>query len=142
MSIYVEFVDILENKISNTKAESVKDVWEVFKDFFSTFHINKPKSVTNFGIMAELSLGSAHSSPLFYFSLHYLVDDGEFNYSEWVYCEFNLTQVDESILTASSIELWDWDHEISDMFNQIENWLTFKVMQERVLPLTVHGTES
>ena len=139
MSIYVEPVEVLKNKIEANAANSVLEVWAVFKSFFINFNENKPQSVTNLGIMSEITLST---SPIFYFSLHYLVDDGECSYSEWVYCEFNLQNVNTSILNEACIELWDWDYQVPDMFQQIESWLVFQTVQDKALSLNVYGAES
>ncbi|QDP00666.1 hypothetical protein [Thalassotalea sp. PS06] len=141
MSIYPPIVEKLKINISARNAKSVAEVWTIFKETFLEFELNKPQFVSNAGIMAEVNFGGTNTSPIFYFSIHYLVDD-ESSYSEWVYCEFRLSEDCISQMSQSVMELWDWDFTSMEMFQEIENWMAFKVIKNKELQLIVHGSES
>ena len=135
----------MRDAIAESEAKSVLDVWRVFSTFFVSFASDLPKTVTNLGVMAEFNSNEPDNRIAFYFSLHCLIDDGEYNFSEWVYCEFEIPPdiiFELSTLKNECLELWDWDYHYLDILKAVENWTPFEKLADKVLGLRVHGSES
>ena len=142
LNLYPKYEAQLKSLLTKNQGSSVLDVWSVFKELYLSFCLSKPQIVPNLGIMAEFYKGIDNTPSVFYFSLHYLIDDGVYNFSEWIYCEFDVPDDIAQSLVSESLELWDWDHVAEDIPLLIEKWDVFKSLVDENLKLRVYGTES
>ncbi|MGB2739994.1 MAG: hypothetical protein WBC60_05490 [Cognaticolwellia sp.] len=146
MNLHPQFEKQIRNEIAKNDPSTVGEVWDCFKTVFNVINVERPDSLIDFGIQAEVFHGSENSKPSFYFALHYRVsamEDGEeYSFYELVYCDFDLSEVLESVaLKEESIDVCEVDCSISALFSKIENWPAFSKLKNLVLPLAVYSDE-
>lgn len=145
LNLYPNLESKLSTGINRGSAKAVIDIWQNFKSVFEASDLVSNPNVRDFGIQAELYLGSQNSPPCFYFAMQYqltyMEDDEEYAHYEHVYCEFDLSGHDLSKLNDNCLELWCYEYNLEQMFGKIENWETFQKFKNKTLSHKVYGTE-
>jgi hypothetical protein len=137
---------MLKSTVVENKPETIEDIWRCFEKVYAQISIDRPKSLTDLGIQAELYLGSEDSPASFYFALHYRVEfeeDGEeYSFYELVYCDFDISNIPQlKGFNEDSIDVCEIDYSVKQALNEIYNWWAFDKLKEHTLALNIWSTE-
>jgi hypothetical protein len=148
LDIQSEIESDLLNIVNQNNTKTVLDIWLVFKAYMIKYNFSSKDYIKDFGIMSELFLGSEDVIPQYNFSIQYRLnyeEDGEeYEYSEMVRCEFDLTKFPELMKFIQNVkpkylDLWEGDYPQDNMFSQIEVWKMFQVIKNETLPFIIFG---
>ena len=132
--------------ITKNSPNTVNEVWGCFKSVYSNISNERPDTLVDLGVQAEVCKGYAEEKPSFYFALHYrvsTVEDGEeYSFYELVYCDFDISEIPETaVLKEESIDVCELDSSQNELFAKIEGWPSFVKLRDMVLPFIVHSDE-
>ena len=145
LDLYPEMELALSVKIDKSQSLTVLEVWNQVKAYIIQYDFPSRGYIESFGVMSELFLGANDINPQLYFAIQFRInfeDDGEeYEYSQMVYCEFDLSDYNElSKCTAQCLDLWNAEYQLENIFAQIEAWDMFQRLKNEVLPIRIYGT--
>ncbi|TDF35469.1 hypothetical protein EYS14_18800 [Alteromonadaceae bacterium M269] len=146
MNLYPHFEKQIKNEVIRRSAATVNEVWKGFKNAYKAINLERPSSLKDFGILAEVYFGDDDNPPSFYFALHYRVSfmagNEESSFYELVYCDFDLSEIPKTLpLKECSIDVCEADNSLEVLFSSIENWPPFMKLKELALPLSIHSED-
>ena len=145
LDLYPEMELALSGNIDKSHSRTVLDVWNQVKAYIIKYDFPSRSYIESFGVMSELFLGAEAMNPQLYFAIQFrisLEDNGEeYEYSQMVYCEFDLSDYKElSKCTAKCLDLWNAEYQLKNIFEQIEAWDMFQRLKDETLPIRIYGT--
>ena len=136
----------LADAITLEGSKTISEIWSHIKSYIVEFDFSSKAYIKDYGVMAEIFTNSdEYSKPQLYFCIQYRLnyeEDGEeYEYSEMVYCDFDLSHYSEfAQLKNECLDLWVGEFPLDSIFSQVEEWHIFKTFKDKTLPLRVHGT--
>lgn len=136
----------LAEAINKSNSKTISDIWLQIKKYILSFDFASKEFVKDFGVMAEIFTNSDElTKPQLYFAIQYRLiyeEDGEeYEHSEMIYCDFDLSSFAElSQLKNECLDLWEAEFPLDSIFSQVENWGVFELFKDKTLPFRVYGT--
>jgi hypothetical protein len=136
----------LADGITRDGSKTISEIWLHIKNYIIEFDFPSKEYIKDYGIMAEVFTNSdEYSKPQLYFCIQYRLnyeEDGEeYEYSEMVYCDFDLSNYSElDLLKNECLDLWGGEFPLDSIFSQVEEWQIFKMFKDQTLPLRIHGS--
>ena len=146
MNLFPDIEKALREQIEATKAKTVSVVWSVFKSVIFKSGISAHKNVTDCSFNSECIdyEGKRYVRIGLEYRLEYEIDNEGYEHSEDINCEFVVIDMSHSISKEDNST--GIDHPISlctldQMFENIEDWVPFKLYKDEVLDFTVNACE-